>query len=96
MSRLVPTLARRYQGGGRLLPGSGPARLRAPDRRGYSSRMPYEPPDPFAIAKLLRAQVLQLRALVETDPTRREYQEAADFAAQALARLEAANIVARK
>lgn len=58
--------------------------------------MPYEPPDPFQIAKVLRAQVLQLRALVEGDPTRREYREAADFATQALARLEAANVVAQK
>jgi hypothetical protein len=58
--------------------------------------MPYEPPDPFHIAKILRAQVVQLRALVEADPTRREYQDAANFATQALARLEAANVVARK
>jgi hypothetical protein len=58
--------------------------------------MPYEPPDPFQIAKVLRAQVVQLRALVEADPTRRDYQDAADFAAQALARLEAASVVAKK
>lgn len=76
--------------------GSGLARLRASNLGAYSSRMPYEPPDPFQIARILRTQVLQLRALVERDPTRREYQDAANLAIQALAKLETANIATRK
>ena len=58
--------------------------------------MPIEPPDPFQIARILRAQVVQLRALVQRDPTNREYLDAADLAVQALAKLETANVLARK
>jgi hypothetical protein len=55
--------------------------------------MAIEPPDPFQIAEALRAQLVSLRELASAYPTRGEYQDAANLASKALARLEAAIVV---
>lgn len=58
--------------------------------------MPIEPPDPFQIADALRAQLVGLRELAASYPARREYQDAADLAAKALACMESTLVIAKR
>jgi hypothetical protein len=72
----------------RVLLGSGRARLRLPDRRGYSPLMSIEPPDPLRILAALRVQLEQVAALVNEKPDRAEYAAALDRVAGAAVLLE--------